>query len=90
MKENIKPPPTPSRLPSLPESSVVGLKVGLVELSPVIVEVGGGEDVVVVSVVVVVGVVLVAGVDGIVFVSIVVSVVVVVVVVLGVFDGVVL
>ena len=83
MKQNIKPPPTPSRLPSLPVSVVVELTVELLELSSVIVVVGGSDAVVV-------GVVLVAGVDGIVFVSIVVSVVVVVVVVLGVVDGVVL
>ena len=60
MKQNIKPPPTPSRLPSLPESSVVEVNVVLVELSPVIVVVGVDDAVVVVSVVVLVVVVLVA------------------------------
>ena len=60
MKENIKPPPTPSRFPSLPESSVVEVNVVLVELSPVIVVVGVDDAVVVVSVVVLVVVVLVA------------------------------
>ena len=43
MKENIRLPPTPPRVPSLVVSSVVEVNVGLVEFSPVFVLDGVSE-----------------------------------------------
>ena len=43
MKENIRLPPTPPRVPPLPVSSVVEVNVGLVEFSPVFVLDGVSE-----------------------------------------------